>query len=210
MLWRTALASPAQDVINGNKWTLNLRKREKEASQSTRECLSIPASHPKHRRNPRQCNYSTPIRRLNQPLIPCRSDGAEGCFMARCQSIYRGLMSMKTVLRIVVLSVVAFVSSMSDSQAAGPGGCPPWRPCGPGNSFGGNRLLPQGGFGADFRPSCATHDACLASGRSRRECDREFYNSMNCACENSRHPFLCRVRAFRYYAGVRLFGGLYY
>ena len=119
-------------------------------------------------------------------------------------------MSMKTIVRIVLLSVVAFVTSMSDLQAAGPGGCPPWRPCGPGNSFGGNRFLPQGGFGADFRPSCATHDACLASGRSRRECDRAFYNSMNCACESSRHPFLCRVRAFRYYAGVRMFGGLYY
>lgn len=178
-------------------------------SEDTRKCLKFSA-HRKHRKTPTQHNYPIPIRRLNQPLITCRYDGAKGCLMARCQSIYRGLMSMKTIVRIVVLSVVAFFSCMSDSQAAGPGGCPPWRPCGPGNSFGGNRLLPQGGFGADFRPSCATHDACLASGRSRRECDREFYNSMNCACESSRHPFLCRMRAFRYYAGVRLFGGLYY
>ena len=185
-------------------------KGKNRAARCVSKCLSSLVLHGQPRQDPRQRNPPRLIRRPEHPLIPCRNDGAKGSFMARRQVIYRGLMSMKTIVRIVVLSVVAFVSSMSDSQAAGPGGCPPWRPCGPGNSFGGNRLLPQGGFGADFRPSCATHDACLASGRSRRECDREFYNSMNCACESSRHPFLCRVRAFRYYAGVRLFGGLYY
>lgn len=76
--------------------------------------------------------------------------------------------------------------------------------------MGGNRLVAQGFFGADFRPSCATHDACLASGVPRRQCDQQFRNNMYGACENSRHPFLCRVKAFEYYAAARLFGGLYY
>lgn len=205
---RPRIAGPY--AIKAIKRMLNLCQKGKPGVARHEEIPEVFGTHRKHRKNPTQCNYPIPIRRPNQALITCRYDGAKGCFMAGCQSIYRGLMSMKTIVRIVVLSVVAFISCMSDSQAAGPGGCPPWRPCGPGNSFGGNRLLPQGGFGADFRPSCATHDACLASGRSRRECDREFYNSMNCACESSRHPFLCRMRAFRYYAGVRLFGGLYY
>ena len=105
-----------------------------------------------------------------------------------------------------LLIVVSFTFCLSDVQAAGPA----WRPCGPGNSCGGNRWLPQGGFGADFRPSCATHDACLASGRSRRECDRAFYANMNSACDQSRHPFLCRLRACKYFAGARLLGGFYY
>jgi hypothetical protein len=160
--------------------------------------------------NPSHRNNRMLIRLPKSPLISCRSHGFQAFFQGKTPFVLPGLTSMKTIVRVVFLSVMAFVSCMSDSQAAGPGACPPWRPCGPGNSFGGNRLLPQGGFGADFRTSCATHDACLASGRSRHECDREFYNNMNCACESSRHPFLCRVRAFRYYAGVRLFGGLYY
>jgi len=94
--------------------------------------------------------------------------------------------------------------------AEGPRRCAPWRPCGPGNSLGGNRLIPQAGFGADFRPACASHDACLAAGVPRRECDRQFLHNMQCACENSRHPVLCRMQARWYYTAARLFGGLYY
>jgi len=33
---------------------------------------------------------------------------------------------------------------------------------------------------------------------------------MQCACENSRHPVLCRMQARWYYTAARLFGGLYY
>lgn len=118
---------------------------------------------------------------------------------------------MKT-FRLLFLAVFFMSASLAVTPAAagGPGGCPPWRPCGPGNTFGGNRLIGQGGFGADFRPSCATHDACLASGASRRECDRQFHSHMRCACENSSHPFLCRMKAFKFFAGARIFGGLYY
>lgn len=117
---------------------------------------------------------------------------------------------MKAIrLAILALAMTAFVSG-SSAQAGGPGSCPPWRPCGPGNSFGGNRLVQQRFFGADMRPACATHDACLASGASRRQCDRQFLGNMNGACENSRHPFLCRVKAFHYFTSARLFGGLYY
>lgn len=117
---------------------------------------------------------------------------------------------MKNARVLFLITFVVLLAGNSEVYAGSPGGCPAWRPCGSGNSFGGNRWLPQEGFGVDFRPSCATHDACLASGRSRAQCDREFYGSMNRACNNSRHPFLCRLRAFKYYAGARLFGGLYY
>ena len=57
-----------------------------------------------------------------------------------------------------VLAILAFVclANIAPAQAE----CPPWRPCGPGNPYGGNRLIPQGFYGADFRPACAAHDAC--------------------------------------------------
>ncbi len=90
------------------------------------------------------------------------------------------------------------------------GGCPPWRPCGPGNSWGGNPLFVQGIGGADFRPACAAHDACLANGYSRKECDRMLYDGMLSSCACSDHPLLCRHKARMYYLGSRLFGGLWY
>ena len=117
---------------------------------------------------------------------------------------------MKTILFAFLAMFVAATAFVTPAYADGPGGCPPWRPCGPGNSFGGNRLVAQGFHGADFRPTCSTHDACLASGAPRAYCDRQFYNNMNCACESSRHPFLCRLKAFEYFAAARLFGGLYH
>lgn len=117
---------------------------------------------------------------------------------------------MKTIRWAFLVVFILAGSAATSAQAGGPGGCPPWRPCGAGNSMGGNRLVAQRFFGADFRPACATHDACLASGVPRRQCDQQFRNNMYSACENSRHPFLCRVKAFEYYAAARLFGGLYY
>lgn len=117
---------------------------------------------------------------------------------------------MKTVRMTFLCLFLASIACVSNVQAGGPGGCPPWRPCGAGNSWGGNRLIGQQFFGVDFRPSCATHDACLASGVPRYQCDRQFLANMNCACGSSSHPFLCRMKAFQFYAGARVFGGLYY
>jgi hypothetical protein len=119
--------------------------------------------------------------------------------------------NMKTIRRFFLFVILFSVGlAATPALAGGPGGCPPWRPCGPGNSFGGNRLIGQQFLGVDFRPSCASHDACLASGVSRRQCDRQFYGQMRCACENSPHPVLCRMKAFQFFAGARIFGGLYY
>lgn len=117
---------------------------------------------------------------------------------------------MKTVRFAFFVVFVLAALSANSVHAGWPGGCPPWRPCGPGNTMGGNRLVAQGFFGADFRPSCSSHDACLAAGVPRAQCDRQFLNNMNSACDSSNHPFLCRMKAFQYYAGARLFGGLYY
>ncbi|MFO1020532.1 MAG: hypothetical protein U0903_07535 [Planctomycetales bacterium] len=88
-------------------------------------------------------------------------------------------------------------------------GCPMWRPCGPGNSWGGNRLIGQFGYGADFRPACQAHDDCLACGGCRKDCDRQFRANMHCACNDSRHPALCRAKANMYYAAARIMGPLY-
>lgn len=88
--------------------------------------------------------------------------------------------------------------------------CPPWRPCGPKQSFGSNWLFRQGYAGADFRPACARHDDCLASGMSSRyACDRQFLWDLDAACCCSSRPWLCRFKARQYYLGVRLFGWMY-
>lgn len=88
--------------------------------------------------------------------------------------------------------------------------CPPWRPCGPSESFGGNWLFLQGFAGADFRPACANHDACLASGcYSRKACDRMYLANLDSACHNAMFPFLCRLEARKSYLGVRLFGWMF-
>lgn len=80
------------------------------------------------------------------------------------------------------------------------------RPCGPG--YLGNIFVPQGFLGADFRDACHRHDACYASpGTDRAACDLQFLEDMNCACECSSHPALCRMRARHWYRQVRLFGG---
>jgi len=71
------------------------------------------------------------------------------------------------------------------------------RPCGPDSVKGPLRLLiPQGAFGADFRPACRAHDACYDTpGANRAACDSRFLAGMLCACERSRHPVLCRMTA---------------
>ena len=94
--------------------------------------------------------------------------------------------------------------------AAAQAECPPWRPCGPGNSWGGNRCVRQGFYGADFRPACACHDACLQSGAPRYECDRQFLCHMYAACDGSCNPKKCYRKARCYYRLSRIFGGLWH
>lgn len=71
------------------------------------------------------------------------------------------------------------------------------RPCGPDSVRGPLRLLiPQGAFGGDFRPACRAHDACYDTpGADRAACDAKFLADMLSACEQSRHPVLCRRAA---------------
>jgi hypothetical protein len=70
-------------------------------------------------------------------------------------------------------------------------------PCGPDSLTGPiRRLIPQGAFGADFKPACRQHDACYDTPYSDRDqCDRDYLLDMNCACEKSKHPFLCKMVA---------------
>lgn len=111
---------------------------------------------------------------------------------------------------VMVFGFVAVLGLAFAAQAEARDRCPAWRPCGPGNSWTGNRWLPQGFYGADFRPACANHDACLASGNfSRRECDEQFHQNMLNACANSSNPRACARQAHKYYAAARLFGWMY-
>ena len=68
-------------------------------------------------------------------------------------------------------------------------------------------LIPQGHMGADFRPACAAHDRCYTQpGWSRAACDQKYHRDLLTACNNSRFPFCCRLRAGLMYSTVRLFG----
>jgi hypothetical protein len=120
---------------------------------------------------------------------------------------------MMSLCRTVARASILFLLLTTAAEAQGDwpgGGCPPWRPCGPGNSWGGNRLFRQGVSGADFRPACAAHDACFADPSIPRKCcDRAFLAGMLSSCECSANPVLCRMKARQTYVGVRLFGGLY-
>ena len=109
------------------------------------------------------------------------------------------------VLRLAAIFTFLSLGFAADSQAQ----CPPWRPCGPGNSFGGNRLIPQGFYGADFRAACAGHDACYESCANRADCDRQFLYNMRSACDCSANPRACYRKAQCYYMATRLFGGIY-
>jgi hypothetical protein len=82
--------------------------------------------------------------------------------------------------------------------------CPPWRPCGPGHTWGGNWLIPQGFYGADFRYACASHDACLQTCTPRFLCDQQFLYNMYAACNCSSNPRACYRKARCYYRMARL------
>src|SRR6266567_2094390 len=81
---------------------------------------------------------------------------------------------MMRSVRLAVSLAVVLLACCASAKAD----CPPWRPCGPGNTWGGNRLVRQGFYGADFRPACACHDACLKTCASRCDCDQQFYRNM--------------------------------
>lgn len=106
-------------------------------------------------------------------------------------------------LRMAMLFSLVALTCCSSAKAD-------WRPCGPGNSWGGNQCVPQGFYGADFRCACDRHDACLLTCTSRRDCDRQFLCDMNAACDCSCNPKKCRRKARCYYMMARLFGGLYH
>ena len=113
---------------------------------------------------------------------------------------------MRTI-QLSSMFALIFLANCLSAQAE----CPPWRPCGPGSPAGGNRLIPQGFYGADFRPACAAHDACYTgSGFSRSECDRQFLCNMQAACDCSSNPRACYRKARFYYNTARLFGGSMY
>ncbi len=80
--------------------------------------------------------------------------------------------------------------------------CPSYRPCGMGETWGGNRLVKQGFFGADFRPACQGHDTCEGS---PRDCDRRFLHDMYTACDSSTNPRKCRRKARSYFLGSRMY-----
>jgi hypothetical protein len=112
---------------------------------------------------------------------------------------------MMRTFRLCLVSCAIVLGLGAAAQAQAPSGtCPPWRPCGIGPSWGGNRLIPQGAFGADFRPACYGHDRCLEAGGNPAACDRKFYEDMKCACNQSRHPALCRCKARMYYLIARI------
>jgi len=115
---------------------------------------------------------------------------------------------MCLVMRWVLLATIFLAANSAAAQDWG--GCPPWRPCGGQNTFGGNLWMPQGFYGVDFRPACARHDECLANPyNSRLGCDQQFLAGMYDACDCSPHPLLCRHKARMYYFGTRAFGTIY-
>ena len=106
--------------------------------------------------------------------------------------------------RLLLMSVLALAAlapqAYADNYPCGPDGMPLFL----------KRLVPQGAYGADFRPACRSHDACYGSGASRKQCDQQFRSNMHAACNCSRHPILCRMAANHRYRMVRLFGGSAY
>ena len=106
--------------------------------------------------------------------------------------------------QVLLISCVCLLGAVNTASAGTPSSCPPWRPCGPGNSWGGNRLIGQGFRDVDFRPACQGHDTCLEAGCSPKACDRKFRDDMFAACANSARPGACRRKARMYYLATRI------
>ena len=98
------------------------------------------------------------------------------------------------MLRLVIIACLAIAGMTYAPQASA---IDPARPCGPDSMTGPLRLLiPQGVSGADFRPACRRHDDCYDTpGANKSACDRRYLQEMQCACNQSRHPILCRIVA---------------
>ena len=116
--------------------------------------------------------------------------------------------SMLLAAALVGLSpLLAEAGGRAKGGSAG-GDCPWWRPCGPGETYGGNKRIPQGGHGVDFRPACQRHDDCYDTpGARRKDCDRQFLNDMLALCDEAGNPRGSRCRAMTFYVAVRLFAG---
>jgi|APCry1669188970_1035186.scaffolds.fasta_scaffold19893_2 hypothetical protein len=99
--------------------------------------------------------------------------------------------------RLGVVLVLFILATGSDAPAGTPESILDARPCGPDSVTGPLRwLIPQGAFGADFRPACRAHDACYDTPfANRSQCDQQFLNGMLQACDHSTHPVLCRRKA---------------
>lgn len=93
-----------------------------------------------------------------------------------------------TIPTILLTGTIVFWLPSANAQST----CPPYRPCGVGETWGGNRLVKQGLFGVDFRPSCRAHDTCEGSSR---DCDRLSLQNMYTACDSSTNPRKCRKGA---------------
>lgn len=70
----------------------------------------------------------------------------------------------------------------------------------------------QGGAYFSFGHACVHHDGCYRHHwGSRATCDSWFLNDMNASCDamyphSGKRRSVCRAEAWKYYAGVRMFG----
>ncbi len=110
-------------------------------------------------------------------------------------------------MRILSLLVLCVCTSPVFAQRMDLANCP----CGPDWIVGADRaLIPQGWAGADFRPACARHDACLNAGFNRYCCDSQFQRELMSSCRYSARPQECRrvvllmSRVTRSYSGRTL------
>jgi hypothetical protein len=111
--------------------------------------------------------------------------------------LLNGIFTMSLLRHCRVWMVVVFCLGCLAASARADESLADSRPCGPDSLRGPLRwLIPQGAFGADFRPACRAHDACYDTlGANRAECDARFLSGMLRACESSRRPCLCRMTA---------------
>jgi hypothetical protein len=112
---------------------------------------------------------------------------------------------MPTSRYVFATIIFATFASLTPADTLADGQCTGNGPCGP---RGLEWAVPQGFAGADFRPACARHDHCYTiPGTSRRVCDNQFHRDLLYACNNSRHPILCRMTAHTMGVVTKLFGG---
>ena len=103
----------------------------------------------------------------------------------------------------IIFILIAIVATLLSTPAWAE--CSAGRPCGPESLKGPlAKLIPQGVFGADFKPGCRRHDRCYGTlGSDKDACDARFLSEMQCACKQSKHPTLCRAVARLMYLSLR-------